>query len=992
MKNHDVFQQDPLKGKLINDGVAVVNDDTGDEAMRVLRREIESFVCTGQFEKGLGGILSTYLSNLNQPTQPAAWISGFFGSGKSHMAKMIRALWVDTTFSDGATARGLANLPQSVVDPLKELSVQAKRHGGVFAASGTLGASSRDKSVRLALLSIIFRAAGLPENYARAKFVLWLRKEKIEEAVQEHLRSNDYDYKAELADMYVSDGLQQALRELKPGLFSNSDSYVIAMESQFRDQRDISNEEMLETIKRVIGTPNGGIPLTILVLDEIQQYIGENQDKPREVEEVVESVSKGIGSKVLFIGTGQAAITGTPLLKKMEGRFTVRVELSESDVDAVIRNVVLAKKPEAQSAVSEVMTKNLGEISRHLQGTTIGHRQDDVPVFVQDYPMLPVRRRFWDKALRVLDQTGTESQLRSQLSVIHKAIQITGEDALGSVVPGDYLYFETAAKLVEAFILPRDIFDQTMKWRTGTTDEKLLARACGVVFLMSKIADLNQDVKLKTDINSIADLLVTDLNEGSGALRARLPQLLDGSDLFMKTGDEYRIQTPEGQAWNADFQAERKRIAGLSHPVPAARRERLIARTNTELKKISLIHGVSRTPRDVKFSFESEKPKEDGSVVVWIRDGWETTVHSVKADARNAGIKSSIVFVFLPRLHSDSMQKNLLDELAANATLSKRGAPNVGDPGAQAWKAMETQRNAAASEIDRYISEIIAGAQVFQGGGMEVSRSSTSSAVKEAAEAALDRLYTKFKEADNAKWADVYQKAQKGAADALSALNYTGAAGDHLVCKNVLVSLGSGKSGADVRAAFENPPYGWTRDAVDGALQVLLVNGLVRAQDERGNGIPPDQLERKAIGKALFYQEAVTIDATQRIKIRTLFQKVGITSAKPDEDLRKAGEFLTHVKDLAGKAGGDPPRPPWPDTSLIDGIRVLSGNEQLQAIFNAHQDLTTSIEEWQSVAQAIAKRLPKWMELQRLVQHAQELPDIEMIETQVQEIKRFIAH
>jgi hypothetical protein len=394
----------------------------------------------------------------------------------------------------------------------------------------------------------------------------------------------------------------------------------------------------------------------------------------------------------------------------------------------------------------------------------------------------------------------------------------------------------------------------------------------------------------------------------------------------------------------------------------------------------------------VKFSFESEKPKEDGSVVVWIRDGWETTVHSVKADARNAGIKSSIVFVFLPRLHSDSMQKNLLDELAANATLSKRGAPNVGDPGAQAWKAMETQRNAAASEIDRYISEIIAGAQVFQGGGMEVSRSSTSSAVKEAAEAALDRLYTKFKEADNAKWADVYQKAQKGAADALSALNYTGAAGDHLVCKNVLVSLGSGKSGADVRAAFENPPYGWTRDAVDGALQVLLVNGLVRAQDERGNGIPPDQLERKAIGKALFYQEAVTIDATQRIKIRTLFQKVGITSAKPDEDLRKAGEFLTHVKDLAGKAGGDPPRPPWPDTSLIDGIRVLSGNEQLQAIFNAHQDLTTSIEEWQSVAQAIAKRLPKWMELQRLVQHAQELPDIEMIETQVQEIKRFIAH
>lgn len=983
MKNHDIFQQDPLKGKLINDGVAVVNDDESDHAMQVLRREIESFVCEGQFEKGLGGILSTYLGNLNQPTQPAAWISGFFGSGKSHMAKMIRALWVDTEFSDGATARGLANLPRSVVEPLKELSIQAKRHGGVFAASGTLGATSRDKSVRLALLSVIFRAAGLPENFARAKFVLWLRKEKIEEAVQKHLRNNDYDYKAELEDMYVSDGLQQALTELKPTLFSAPGSYAIVMENQFPDEKDISNDDMLTTIRRVIGTPNGGIPLTLLVLDEIQQYIGENQDKPREVEEVVESVSKGIGSKVLFIGTGQAAITGTPLLKKMEGRFTVRVELSESDVDAVIRNVVLAKKPESQAALSQVMTKNLGEISRHLQGTAIGHRQEDVPVFVQDYPMLPVRRRFWDRALRVLDQTGTESQLRNQLSVIHKAIQLSGEMEIGTVVPGDYLFFETAAKLVEAFILPRDIFDQTMKWQTGTPDERLLARACGIVFLMSKIADVNKDIKIRTDINSIADLLVTDLNEGSGTLRARLPQLLDGSDVFMKTGDEYRIQTPEGQAWNADFQAERKRIAGLAHSVPTARRERLVTRATTELNKIKLSQGTSKTHRDLKLSFESEKPKEDGSVVVWIRDGWETSDHSVKADARNAGMDSAVVFVFLPKLHSDPLQKYLLDELAANATLGKRGTPAPGDPGAQAWKAMETQRTTAEGEIDRIISEIIVGAQVFQGGGTEVARSSPVGAVKEAAEIALDRLYNRFKDADNPKWAEVYQKAQKGAPDALSALSYSGAAGDHPVCKEVLISLGSGKSGADVRATFESPPYGWTRDVVDGVLQVLLVNGLIRAEDGRGNGITADKLERKAIGKALFFQEAVTIDATQRITIRKLFQTVGLVSSKPDEDLRKAGEFLTLLKDLAGKAGGEPPRPPIPDTSLIDNIRVQSGNEQLQAIYNARQELTKSIEEWQTTALAITKRIPKWSELQRLSHHAAGIPDIDMIETQV---------
>jgi DNA replication protein DnaC len=41
-------------------------------------------------------ILETYLKNIEQAQQPAVWISGFYGSGKSHLVKMLRALWVDT--------------------------------------------------------------------------------------------------------------------------------------------------------------------------------------------------------------------------------------------------------------------------------------------------------------------------------------------------------------------------------------------------------------------------------------------------------------------------------------------------------------------------------------------------------------------------------------------------------------------------------------------------------------------------------------------------------------------------------------------------------------------------------------------------------------------------------------------------------------------------------------------------------------------------------
>src|SRR5207302_713537 len=98
----------------------------------------------------------------------------------------------------------------NIKDSLKELSVEAKRHGGLHAASGTLGAGASG-SVRLALLRIIFKSVGLPEQYPIARFVMWLKREGIFESVRGYVEQDGLDWEEELVNFYVAEGLHNAL-------------------------------------------------------------------------------------------------------------------------------------------------------------------------------------------------------------------------------------------------------------------------------------------------------------------------------------------------------------------------------------------------------------------------------------------------------------------------------------------------------------------------------------------------------------------------------------------------------------------------------------------------------------------------------------------------------------------------------------------------------------------------------------------------------------
>ena len=81
-------------------------------------------------------------------------------------------------------------------------------------------------------------------------------------------------------------------------------------------------------------------------------------------------------------------------------------------------------------------------------------------------------------------------------------------------------------------------------------------------------------------------------------------------------------------------------------------------------------------------------------------------------------------------------------------------------------------------------------------------------------------------------------------------------------------------------------------------------------------------------------------------------------------------QFLQKMLELADQAGGEAPKPARPDTTFLDEIRLTAGNEQLLALYNRRDELSTSIDNWTDLAERIAKRWPNWIRLKRLIAHA----------------------
>ncbi len=570
---HDIFEKDVARD--INPVVYFHEDDPAK-----LAEEVAEYIITGGYPEGdprfdehgiheqfvrlLTGIAGE-LEKKGGPDQPAAWISGFYGSGKSSFAKLLGLSLNQTKLPDG-TLLSDALLRQDdspkkvdfheawdrVVSNIKPMAV-------VF----DIGSVARDDEH---IHSAVVRRCQLAMGYCRFSAVadheMKLEADGLYPAFLDKVKElHGGKTWSEIKDKQLAeDYFSAALYALQPEIYGEEMAWA---DAKAGSKASLSAEEAVAAIQHMIETRRPGRHLFIVV-DEVSQYVHDDPDRMLKLQSLVVALGQRLKGQVWLLATGQQKLeegaAATANLSKMKDRFPahLRVHLGSNNIRDVVHQRLLKKRHTVRGELEELFEEHRSDLT--LYGYECQHAK--LNDLVDIYPMLPghidllmeITTGLRDRSSRV---QGDSHAIRGLLQLLGDLFRESnlGSHEVGTLISLDRIYdvLHTALDADVQTTLTR-AFDFCLKHPAFSEDDKKLAEK---VLKAVSLLELIPDERVKKD----ADLIARSLYErlGQGPRKDAIQKLLDvlrGAghvDYSEKSG--YKIQSSAGQEWQKERDA-----------------------------------------------------------------------------------------------------------------------------------------------------------------------------------------------------------------------------------------------------------------------------------------------------------------------------------------------------------------------------------------------------------------------------------------------------
>ncbi len=549
----DIFEK-PVDRAI--DGVIKADDEAS------LRIELDEYVITGEIGQRLEQFLEAYN---NYDTSNGVWISGFFGSGKSHLLKML-ALLLENREVDGKTAHEIfaeklkgepmlaGALNKAVSIPSKSILFNIDQKADVI--------SKTDVDALLSVFQKVFdEACGFYGKQPHiAQFERDLQGRGQFEAFKEAFRS--------AAGKNWERGREQALLEAKniATAFAEatggdpSDAKDIL--SQYRKDTRVSIEDFAGTVKAWIDDQPKGFRLNFFV-DEVGQYIADNVKLMTNLQTIAESLNTKCKGQAWIIVTAQqdmASVIGDMTqqqendFSKIQARFSNRMPLNSADVAEVIQRRLLAKTSEGQVTLGNLHDReenNLKTLFDFADGSMKLKNYRDREHFISSYPFPPYQYDLFQMAITSLSEhnafEGKHSSVgeRSMLGVFQEVSKKLKDKEVGGLATFD-LMFEGIRTALKSSV------QQSIQIAEKNLDDPFAVRVLKSLFLVKYVKGF------KPSVRNIGILLLSEFEADQTSQRRKIEEALsrlERETYIQRNGEVYEFLTNEEKDVEAEIKA-----------------------------------------------------------------------------------------------------------------------------------------------------------------------------------------------------------------------------------------------------------------------------------------------------------------------------------------------------------------------------------------------------------------------------------------------------